>query len=250
MVDYALALTCARLCQEIYRDFSGLRFSAYPDVEPIFIESQDSGFTDTQVAVLNKLNSDRLYVIFRGSDKSIDWINNFQFRQQIYPYGDGNSEVKFHQGFMSAYWAVRDRLLDVMANFEGQHLIVTGHSLGGALATIATLDLQYNLGRANDLSFVIHTFGSPRTGNQALADSFNRRVPNSYRFIYGWDIVTRVPREWQGFAHVDKAIALGNLWTWQVLSRRFSDHAIDNYVSALEEKAPISAQKAMQTALQ
>jgi len=242
MVDYNLALTCARLCQEIYRDFSGLRFSSYPDVEPIFIESQDNGFTDTQAAVLNQLTSDRLYIVFRGSDKSIDWINNFSFRQQIYPYGDGNSEVKFHRGFMMAYFAVRDRLLKAMEKFEGQRVIVTGHSLGGALATIAALDIQYNLGRENQLAFIVNTFGAPRVGNKALAESYNRRITNSYRFIYGWDMVTRVPRDWQGFEHVEKAIQLGSLLTWQVVSRRFSDHAITNYVVALEEKTKAPAE--------
>ncbi|MGB6015282.1 MAG: lipase family protein, partial [Nodosilinea sp.] len=65
MVDYALALKCARLCQESYGDFSELRFSAYPDIDPVFVESQDNGFTDTQVAILNQLNSDRLYIVFR-----------------------------------------------------------------------------------------------------------------------------------------------------------------------------------------
>ncbi len=236
MVDYNLALNCARLCQEIYRDFSGLRFSSYPDVEPIFIESQDNGFTDTQVAVLNQLTSDKLYIVFRGSDKSIDWMNNFQLRQQVYPYGDSNSEVKFHQGFMMAYFAVRDGLLKAMEQFEGQRVIVTGHSLGGALATIAALDIQYNFGKANQLTFIVNTFGAPRVGNKALTESYNRRIANSYRFIYGWDIVTRIPRDWQGFEHVEKAVQLGSLLTWQVISRRFSDHAISNYVAALEEK--------------
>jgi predicted lipase len=234
VVDFAVALRCARLCQEIYRDFSGLRFSAYPDVEPVFVESQDNGFTDTQVAILNQLNSDRLYIVFRGSDKSIDWISNFQLRQQIYPYADGNSEVKFHQGFMTAYFAVRQALLDAMDKFEGQRVIVTGHSLGGALATIAALDLQYNLGSKHDLSFEVYTFGAPRVGNRAMVESYNGRIPNSDRLIYGWDIVTRVPRTWQGFDHVEKATQLGSRWTWQVLSRRFNDHSLDAYIAGLE----------------
>ena len=239
MVDYAAALFCARLCQESYRDFGGLRFSAYPDVEPLFIESQDDGFTDTQVAVLNQLTSDRLYIVFRGTDKSIDWINNFQIRQQIYPYSDGNSEVQFHRGFMMAYFAVRKQLLEVMNKFEGQHATVTGHSLGGALATIAALDIQYNLGQKRDLSFEVHTFGAPRVGNQAMVESYNGRIPNSYRFTYGWDVVTRIPRTWQGYAHVDEAVQLGSRWTWKVLSRRFSDHSIESYINGLE--AEISA---------
>ncbi|NMF84455.1 lipase family protein [Nodosilinea sp. P-1105] len=234
MVDFALALRCARLCQEIYRDFSGLRFSDYPDIDPLFVESQDNGFTDTQVAVLNQVNSDRMYVVFRGSDKSIDWVNNFQFRQQIYPYKDGNPTVRFHQGFMMAYFAVRQVLLEVMDKFDGQRVIVTGHSLGGALATIAALDLQYNLGQKRHLGFEVYSFGAPRVGNQAMVDSYNRRIPLSYRFVNGWDIVTRIPREWQGFAHVDAAYHLGSRLTWQVVSRRFSDHAITAYIDGLE----------------
>ncbi len=240
MVDFALALKCARLCQEVYRDFSGLRFSAYPDIEPVFVESQDNGFTDTQVAILNQLDSDLLYIVFRGSDKSIDWINNFQFRQQIYPYADGNSEVKFHQGFMTAYFAVRQALLDAMDQFEGQQVIVTGHSLGGALATIAALDLQYNLGRKHDLRFEVYTFGAPRVGNRAMVESYNGRIPSSDRFVYGWDIVTRIPRTWQGFDHVDEATQLGSRWTWQVLSRRFNDHSLDAYIAGLEAEIDAS----------
>jgi predicted lipase len=234
VVDYALALKCARLCQESYRDFSGLRFSAYPDIDPVFVESQDNGFTDTQVAILNQLNSDRLYIVFRGSDKSVDWMNNVQFRQQIYPYSDDNTEVKFHQGFMMAYFAVRKDLLEAMDTFTGQHVIVTGHSLGGALATIAALDIQYNLGTTRDLSFEVYTFGAPRVGNQAMVESYDRRIPNSYRFVYGWDIVTRIPRSWQGYAHVEKAIQIGSRWTWKVLSSRFNDHSIEAYIAGLE----------------
>jgi triacylglycerol lipase len=240
-VDYTLALRCARLCQEIYRDFSGLRFSAYPDIEPVFVESQDNGLTDTQVAVLDQLNSDRLYIVFRGSDKSIDWMNNFQFRQQIYPYSDGNTEVKFHRGFMEAYFAVRQPLLEAMDKFQGQQAIVTGHSLGGALATIAALDIQYNLGQKRGLRFAVHTFGAPRAGNRAMVDSYNGRIPDSYRFIYGRDVVTRIPRSWQGFDHVDTAIHLGSRWTWNVLSSRVRDHSIDAYIAGLEAEIAATA---------
>jgi triacylglycerol lipase len=236
VVDYALALSCAQLCKEIYGDFTGLRFSEFTEVAPILIESNDQGITDTQVAILEIPTSDQLFIVFRGSDKSIDWINNVQFRQQIYPYGDGNAAVKFHRGFMAAYFAIRDRLLQAVDPFQGKSIVVTGHSLGGAVATIAALDMQYNLGQSNDLSFSLYTFGSPRVGNEAQVASFNRRVSDSHRFINGWDIVTRVPREWQGYAHVDLAHALGSRWTWQVMSRRFSDHAIDRYIEGLKEK--------------
>jgi triacylglycerol lipase len=237
MVDAKLALVCARLCRDSYRAFlPDLRFPDLPDIEPKFIESQDGGLTDTQAAILPDPISNRLYIVFRGSDQPIDWINNVQFRQQIYPYGDGNSEVRFHQGFMTAYFAIRKALLDVVDQFKDQHIIATGHSLGGALATIGALDLQYNLGVTDNFTFSVYTYGAPRVGNQALVESFNRRIPDSYRLVYGWDVVTRVPRDWQGYSHVDRALQLGNRWTWQVLSRRFSDHAIIRYIEGIERE--------------
>ncbi|HEY9737799.1 MAG TPA: lipase family protein [Trichocoleus sp.] len=235
-VNDTLGFTCARLCQEVYKDFAGIRFEALPDMETTLIQSEDSGFTDTQVAFLHKEGSERTYVVFRGSDKSVDWMNNFQFRQQVYPYGDGNSDVKFHRGFMAAYFAVRDRLLPAVKDITSPHIVVTGHSLGGALATIAALDMQYNITSKSSQTISAYTFGAPRVGNRALVASYNNRVPNSYRYVFGWDIVTRIPRAWQDYTHVEKEIVLGSRWTWKFLSRRFSDHAITNYVTALEEE--------------
>lgn len=235
-VNTTLAFSCARLCQEVYKDFAGIRFDSLPDMDTTLIQSEDSGFTDTQVALLHKEGSERTYVVFRGSDKSIDWMNNLQLRQQVYPYGDGNSDVKFHRGFMAAYFAVRDRLLPAVKAITSPHIVVTGHSLGGALATIAALDMQYNITSQSGQAISAYTFGAPRVGNRALVDSYNRRVPDSFRYIFGWDIVTRIPRVWQDYTHVDKEVVLGSRWTWNVLSRRFSDHAIANYVTALEEE--------------
>ena len=91
------------------------RFPDLPELQPQFIESMDAGFTDIHVAILTDETTNRLYAVFRGSDKLIDWFNNAQFRQQIYPYGDGNSEVRFHRGFMAAYCAIPDPLLAVIS---------------------------------------------------------------------------------------------------------------------------------------
>lgn len=43
------------------------------------------------------------------------------------------------------------------------HLYVTGHSLGGALATLATLDHRRRYPTAN---VTMYNFGSPRVGNR------------------------------------------------------------------------------------
>lgn len=238
MLDTTLALTCARLSQEIYGNFATLKFESLPDVNATLIESEDLTQTDTQAAVLHNTETQDLYIVFRGTEKGLDWINNLQFRQQVYPYGDETTtDVRFHRGFMAAYFAVRDRLLDLVKQHPDCVVTVTGHSLGGAIATIAALDIQYNITQNTGQSIRIYTFGAPRVGNSALVESFNRRVPKSHRFVYGWDIVTRVPRLWQGYTHVSELYRLGSMWTWQLIRRRVKDHAISSYVEALEAEA-------------
>lgn len=254
MVDYRMALRCANLCREVYTPFdSGENpFSEFPNAKVTLIEGSDRGISEDQQQLMGKaLEETRtgtqaalildeaeglLYVVFRGSNQPIDWINNFQFRQQIYPYGDGNQEVKFHRGFMAAYFAVRAEVLKACKAIEVRKIITTGHSLGGALAVIAALDIEYNITSQKTEDIAVYTYGAPRVGNEPMVDSFNRRVPDSSRFVYGWDIVTRVPRLWQGFTHVEKEFFLGSRWTWQIISRRFTDHAIQNYIDALGEK--------------
>ena len=55
-----------------------------------------------------------------------------------------------------------------------------GHSLGGALATLAAHDLQaeFRFPRLH-----CYTFGAPRTGNHAFAAQTSRMVPETWHVI-------------------------------------------------------------------
>ncbi|MEO0536411.1 MAG: lipase family protein [Cyanobacteria bacterium P01_A01_bin.123] len=237
MVDYQVALRCARLSQEVYQEFTDIQFSSLSKAKVTLFESEANSGVDTQVALLHDTAQELLYIVFRGSDKDIDWITNLRMRQKVYPYGDENStDVRFHLGFMDAYFAVREPLLDYIRKIPQYKLIFTGHSLGGALATIAILDTQYNITQHNEQLIESYTFGSPRVGNDALIASFHKRVPLNYRFVYGRDIVAHVPRVWQGYRHAEVYYSLGPWFSWKIISRRLNDHRINNYINALAEK--------------
>ncbi len=245
MMNAELALKCAQLSQEVYRDFASIKFNAAHSAQVTLVEAEVPEFakaetpkspkTDTQAAILHESDLNQVILVFRGSESNTDWFNNAQFRQKTYPYGDNSStEVRFHRGFMAAYFAVRDRLHTELRQYPTANLIVAGHSLGGALATIAALDLQYNITQHSQQPLAVYTFGAPRLGNQALVDSFTQRVPNSYRFVYGRDLVTHIPRVWQNYRHVPAAENLPAPFTWKVFTQSLKDHDINHYITALK----------------
>lgn len=69
--------------------------------------------------------------------------------------------------------------------------IITGHSLGGALATICS----YHLAKAGIDIHSIYTFASPKTGNDVFVNDYNTIIPESkvFRVYNSKDIVTSVP---------------------------------------------------------
>lgn len=119
--------------------------------------------------------------------------------------------------------------------------MVTGHSLGGALAILATADLQKIFG---PIDFT-YTFGQPRVGNQAFADWFQASHPNVYRLVDYADVVPHVPPMNFGFVHSNvQAWYQRGMQTYQICSAEsdscansisttsFStdDHSLDNYL--------------------
>lgn len=78
---------------------------------------------------------------------------------------------------------------------KGMPVLVTGHSLGGNLATVFASWLNWNRIKTNqpkpDLSVI--TFGAPAAGNAAFADDFNQLFPTAQRYENINDMVPKFP---------------------------------------------------------
>ncbi len=101
---------------------------------------------------------------------------------------------RVHAGFLSAFKDVSDRL-DALVRTKAprQRLWLTGHSLGGALATLAAAHLGSSVVQG------LSTYGCPRVGDTAFTSVLPRR---SYdRFVHRDDWVATVPPEILGYAH-------------------------------------------------
>jgi hypothetical protein len=70
-------------------------------------------------------------------------------------------------------------------------IYVTGHSLGGALATLLAYDIQRECATVAPIDLACYTFGSPRTGNHAFAVLYNEKVPNTWHIINDQDAVAK-----------------------------------------------------------
>lgn len=199
---------------------------------PTFIKSEfekicflDNASTDTQVALWRDPERRRLVVAFRGTEQS-RW-KDLRTDLMLVPAGlnperiggDFKQEVQVHSGFLSAYDSVRTRLISLIKQAIGYrddslelllkwHIYVTGHSLGGALATLLALELSSSqLAKHGAISVTMYNFGSPRVGNRRFAEVYNEKVKDSWRVVNHRDIIPTVPRL-MGYCHVAQPVFL------------------------------------------
>ena len=179
-------------------------------------------------------NDEALLIVFRGTRlhshslfdvAEIVMINeddlrtDGQFVPEACPAGG-----HVHSGFLAAYATISDRLDEVVAQQRrpGQRLWLAGHSLGGALATLAAAHL------ARDAVAGVYTFGSLRVGDAVFARALPAR--SYYRVVHRDDWVPLVPPEFLGYVHGGTLVSLTDsgrrrIWSDLAWSRRAIDHA-------------------------
>ena len=112
--------------------------------------------------------------------------------------------IVVHSGFGDDYDSIRDNLWNLVTmarlKYPEYSLHFTGHSLGGALATLASLEAVYSLKYDN---VTIVTFGSPRVGGVMFAYTWNTLLSSrSLRLVHEFDLVPHLPPSKIGFSHV------------------------------------------------
>jgi hypothetical protein len=85
-----------------------------------------------------------------------------------------------------------------MASHTGYTLTVTGHSLGGALASLASASLV-----GVGMNITTYTFGQPRTGDPAYADMIDSVLPfgKMFRVTHANDGVPQTITVADGYRH-------------------------------------------------
>ena len=183
--DRELAWWCSEISRTIYRRDGRAEFFARAGLrEQRFF---DRGSTQAALVVGN----DAAFLVFRGTSDLLDWLTNLRVAPTAWPEGG-----RVHEGFARALQKVVDEV-----DSELQRLslptFVTGHSLGGALATLASSRHPF---------VAAYTFGAPRVGDAEFWTTL--RCP-LHRVVNGRDLVPRLPPRRLGYVHAGTLQHLG-----------------------------------------
>jgi Lipase (class 3) len=202
--------------------------------------------------------TDKLTVVaFRGSEPAdpSDLFADARFILSDWTTPSGARLGKVHEGF-AAYAHDEPVFRRVKAHLDtlppATRVLLTGHSLGSALATLMTRWVP---------TAQLYTFGSPRVGDAAFVQSLKNAV--AIRVVNCCDLVTQVPPELVfGYAHAGTLAYIDRRGQWlaspsastiatdrieaaahylvhhaflhgTVPSRELADHAPINYVSGV-----------------
>jgi hypothetical protein len=207
-----------------------------------WIENKKS---DTQGFVATKGKT--IYVVWRGSESKKDFQNDASIDKV--PFIEDGEKV--HIGFKYCWESVvgdtYDAIDTALENLQGEttDIVVSGHSLGGAVATLYAYSIKKHFPHYNVKAT---TIGSPRVGNNVFKENYDKSDIDTLRIVHNNDLVTHTP--YIGFHHVNYQVRLdtaGNRLQndkslkslWLYLKSLFSgktikDHMGDGYMKALE----------------
>jgi hypothetical protein len=200
-----IALSLAKAAYLIYQDEEYVSEIVQQrwTIAPEHSQYLDKNGRDTQAFLLK---TERCMVLaFRGSQEERDWqtnlrfkLSDFAFRSTMEPLDEDSTPPigMVHSGFQAAWNAVEDQVIRHIRCWNADRptplpLLITGHSLGGALAIVAAASLvkrkQFNIQG-------VYTFGQPRVGDLWFAADIDRALRGKiFRFVNTNDLVPHLP---------------------------------------------------------
>ncbi|GET91253.1 lipase, putative [Leishmania tarentolae] len=167
----------------------------------------------------------RIVVAFRGTYNTANWIQNLDFWLTPYPHPGCGKLCKVHGGFYEAYGSLRAQMIQDLLVMHSEYpfytLFITGHSLGGAIASLAAVEVTTwdtlepeVLGRgaaSTSLHLVpmeLYTFGEPRVGNVYFANWSSSVLGSrrAFRLTHGKDPVPHLPPCTWGYVHIPQEV--------------------------------------------
>ena len=155
-----------------------------------------------------------IIIVFKGSHEPKDWLTGLSFSDADF-FKKGRVHKGFYQSLKLFFQTMKQKDLtgtnlpltvieDIESINKNATIILTGHSLGGALATLAGCHL-YEQGVKKE-NIEIYTFGSPPVGREDFHNYYKGKL-NIYRIVNEKDIVPKL-NQVTDFFHLGEEIIL------------------------------------------
>jgi len=140
-----------------------------------------------------------IYVSFRGSESAQNWLDDLDVALTTYP-APGCTNCYVHKGFYEAekscFPDVLNQVKTLKTTYPDFQVVVTGHSLGAALATLVSIDLI----NSNISPVRMFNYGSPRVGDTNFANYAGAVIKDRNRITHHKDMVPHCPMH-ERFTH-------------------------------------------------
>jgi predicted lipase len=209
----------------------------------------DDDSTGLQCAITISHATKRITLVFRGSEELTDWYQDSLICKTLV-----QDVGEVHTGFYNIlsspkYKAFVKRYIAIAKKHPLYTLYLTGHSLGGALATLAACLIVHNTPIQQRPLYTI-SFGSPRVGDKVWKKTFDTHpLLHHRRVAFEKDIVTSLPfiqYYHTGYeVHLNRAgrvlVSGGDTYKNNSIMRHsISDHKCENYASVMLDNQIIS----------
>ena len=155
----------------------------------------------------DKSSASNVWIVFRGTQSQSELQQDFSMQQEslFKPYTESVKQVKMsflqsstgtiakvHEGFVDVYMNFRNDIFSTLKTLDPEKkktIIVTGHSLGAAIATLVGVDLA----QSGYKNVVVYSFASPRVGDTTFKTIVDDLKLPLYRIVNISDIAPEMP---------------------------------------------------------
>jgi triacylglycerol lipase len=164
---------------------------------------------DNEVAGFTIKNDKTAIICWRGTQSLNDIYTDLEYSTEK-PFFSSGEGVLIHSGFNNAFKSALDEVKSFISSLGTQTtLYITGHSLGGALATLNLYWLMNNNFPKSISKVSCYSFASPKIGNKKFKDDFESKLKplnfSNYRFQNLSDVIPLTPPSGE-YLHVNTPI--------------------------------------------
>lgn len=256
MMASKLAYENQNVIKSVVSDHWKMEFMGFYD---FYNEFQEIMATQAFIFQEKGPENDTIIVSFRGTSPFVahDWSTDFdiswsrfkgvgkahmgfmtalglkKYRNNDDPVGEYSGcwpkEVEQDPKFPLAYYTIREMLREIIKNNKKARFIVTGHSLGAALAILFPAILaMHDEGKLLDRLEGVYTYGQPRVGDEKFGKFVMKNLREHdikyYRIVYANDVVPTVPfdNSFMMFKHFGTGIHFNSLYRGKIVEEEIA----------------------------